>query len=125
MILDDKLYEHVNFRGWFYGRTKEDFYSGNLVIMTPAGIEQMPDNDIDESYIIYLDIDEEIRRERLSERNDIDGIERRVKADDLDFKHFNKFDYRITNPNFTAAQVQMLIDKLKQSYTTQYNNKTN
>lgn len=112
MIANDLMYEYVEFNGWFYGRTKEDFYAGNLLIMTPAGISQMNESDRNSSYIIYLDIDEDIRSERLSERNDADNVQRRLKADEEDFKDFKDFDYRISSPNFTCAGVQMLIDKI-------------
>lgn len=112
MIANDSMYEYVEFNGWFYGRTKEDFYAGNLLIMTPAGISQMNESDRNSSYIIYLDIDEDIRSERLSERNDVDDVQRRLKADEEDFKDFKDFDYRISSPNFTCAGVQMLIDKI-------------
>lgn len=112
MIANDLMYEYVEFNGWFYGRTKEDFYSGNLLIMTPAGIKQMNKDDRRSSYIVYLDIAEDIRRERLSERNDADNVDRRLNADYEDFKEFTDYDYRYTSPNFTVAGFQMLIDKI-------------
>ena len=121
MIEDDKMYEWVVFNNWYYGRTTEDFYNGNLMIMTPAGISQMSEQDLNESYVIYLDINEDIRRERLSERQDADSMERRIVADDQDFKDFNLFQTRVTDPGFTTSSVQMLIDnvlKLNNTETT-------
>ena len=112
MISMDLMYEYVEFNGWLYGRTKEDFYSGNLLIMTPVGIEQMNKQDRLESYIVYLDIAEDIRRERLSERNDADNVERRLAADKKDFKNFTNYDYSYKSPDFTMAGFQMLIDKI-------------
>lgn len=120
MITNNLMYEYVEFRGWLYGRTNEDFYNGNLLIMTPAGISQMSEKDLDESFIIYIDIAEDIRRDRLDVRLDSDNVERRLNADFEDFKDFEDFNYRVTNPEFTYAQVQMTIDrflkgKLKQT----------
>jgi guanylate kinase len=112
MISMNLMYEFVEFNGWLYGRTKEDFYSGNLLIMTPAGIQQMNKQDRMESYIVYLDISEDVRRERLSERNDADSVDRRLEADAKDFKNFTDYDYAYRTPNFTMAGFQMLIDKI-------------
>lgn len=116
MIQDNLMYEWVVFNDWYYGRTTEDFYAGNLMIMTPAGISQMSEEDLNESYVIYLNINEDIRRERLSKRQDADSIERRISADEKDFKDFNLSNFTVTDPNFTVGSVQLLIDKvLKQN----------
>jgi guanylate kinase len=111
-ISNDEMYEYVVFNEWYYGRTKEDFYAGNLLIMTPAGVSQMTEEDRKSSFIIYLNIDENIRKERLSERNDADSTERRLKADYEDFKDFLDFNYVISNPNFISSNIFMLIERV-------------
>lgn len=111
MISENLMYEYAEFNNWFYGRTKKDFYSGNLLIMTPSTIKKMNKDDRKSSYVIYLDINEDIRKERLSKRNDIDGVMRRLIADENDFKNFKDYDYKISRPNFTASDVQNLIDE--------------
>jgi dephospho-CoA kinase len=68
--------------------------------MTPKGISQMKKEDRDRSFIIYIDIPEDIRRERLKLRSDADTVERRIAADREDFEGFENFDIRITNPLF-------------------------
>ena len=55
--------------------------------------------------IIYLDISEDFLIERLSQRNDADSAERRLISDREDFKFFNDFDIRITDPNFTLDSI--------------------
>ena len=52
------------------------------------------------SFIIYLDIDERIREIRLSNRNDADSVDRRLKADKEMFENFNDYDLRISKPDF-------------------------
>ena len=118
MVAQDKMYEHVGYenRGknedetWYYGRTKEDFPTGNLLIMTPAGLIQLSDRDRKESFIIFIDIDEDIRRERLDEREDADDTERRLSTDREDFLNFENYDYRITNPNFISSNIHMMLE---------------
>lgn len=96
------FYEYVEFNGWFYGTSNEQFYfTDDVFIMTPHGISLIKPEDRKTSFILFLDIPIEIRRERLSHRNDNnDSIERRIQADERDFANFEDFDIRITNHNF-------------------------
>jgi dephospho-CoA kinase len=52
------------------------------------------------SFIVYFDISYDIRRKRLMDRGDIDSVDRRLNADESDFKEFIDFDYSISDPNF-------------------------
>lgn len=100
-----EFYEWVEFNEWFYGTSLDEFYRANLFIMTPSGIEKLKPEDRKESFIIFIDIDENILRERLAGRNDADKAERRIDADREDFKNFSDFDCIIKNPNFTVEEV--------------------
>lgn len=119
LIENDSLYEYVEYpnRGkfsnetWYYGRIKEDFYDGDVMIMTPAGIYQLSNEDRDSSYIIYLNIPEDIRRKRMNKRVDADDTERRLKTDKEDFENFNEYDYVCKNPEFIPSNIQMMIEK--------------
>ena len=96
------FYEHVAFNEWNYGTSKEQwFVNDDVFIMTPTGISKLHAADRKSSFIIYIDIPTEIRRERLIERNDnADSIERRLEADDRDFQNFTDYDIKITDHNF-------------------------
>jgi guanylate kinase len=96
------FYEYVTFNGWYYGTSKEQwFQTDDVFIMTPTGINKLHAADRKHSFIIYIDIPVEVRRERLSERNDNnDSIERRIQADENDFANFTDYDIRITDHNF-------------------------
>ena len=62
-------------------------------------------------FVVYLDIDMEIRRKRISKRNDNnDSIERRLEADEIDFKDYKYYDLKITDPEFEAEWVYDLMD---------------
>jgi guanylate kinase len=92
--------EVQSFRGWYYGTPKTDFVFCEIFIMTPQSINLLPKEIRQTSFIIYLDVDESIRIERLNKRNDIDSVERRLMADREMFKDFTDYDLRITDPNF-------------------------
>jgi hypothetical protein len=84
-----------------YGTTVEQFYTDDLFIMTPAGISHVKPEDRVNSFIIYTDIDIETREIRLKMRYmPGDSLERRIQADEVDFKGFNDYDLRITNADF-------------------------
>jgi guanylate kinase len=101
MIRNGEFYEWVRFNNWIYGTTKEQFYSKNLFIMTPRGLQHIKPEDREESLIIFIDIPEAIRIKRLKGREmPGDTLERRVAADMLDFMDFTDYDIRITNPDF-------------------------
>ena len=102
MIEQGFFYEYVTFNGWFYGKSKEQWHElDDVFIMTPSGISKLHAADRKSSFVIYIDVDVDIRRERLSGRNDSnDSIERRIQADERDFETFKDFDIRITDHNF-------------------------
>jgi guanylate kinase len=101
MIATNLFYEYVHFNGWIYGTPISEFYGSDLFIMTPKGISKIKSEDRENSFIIYLDIDSKTRLDRLQSRNmPGDSAERRIIADDEDFKDFTDFDLRITNSNF-------------------------
>ena len=96
------FYEHVTFNGWYYGTSKEQWYeTDDIFIMTPSGVSKLHAADRKHSFIMYIDIPIEIRRERLGGRNDNnDTIERRIQADERDFASFTDFDIKLTDHNF-------------------------
>ena len=100
MVDNSEFYEYVVFNEWLYGTSKKEFEKSNLFIMTPKGISRLKQEDRNSSFIIYIDIADDIRTERLSKRNDADTVERRVKADFLDFCNFEDYDFKIEDPEF-------------------------
>lgn len=100
MISNNELYQHDQFNGWFYGTTIEEWNTKELHIMTPRGIAKILPEDRKDCFIIYIDISEDIRKERLSARISADNVDRRLAADTADFADFTDFDLRISNPDF-------------------------
>lgn len=101
LIEQNFFYEHVTFNGWYYGTSKEQWYeTDDVFIMTPSGINKIKTADRKHSFIIYIDVPIEIRRDRLSLRSDADTVDRRLEADENDFKSFVDFDIKITDHNF-------------------------
>ena len=96
------FYENVQFNGWYYGTSNAQMKEDNCVfIMTPAGLAHMTKQDREESLVVYFDMPEEIRKQRLLLRSDADSVDRRIEADEIDFKDFSNFDLIINNPIFT------------------------
>lgn len=98
---EDEFYEVIDFNGWSYGTTLKQFYRDDVFIMTPSGLSHLSKEDRSKSFVIFFDIDEEIRRQRLSERV-MPGhtVDARLEADRKLFAGFSNYDLKITNPNF-------------------------
>jgi guanylate kinase len=109
----DEWYEFVTFNGWYYGTTKEQFYTkGSVFIMTPSGLSHLSEEDREESLVIYFDIDEETRKNRMYERaGNADSVERRLLADREDFKDFNNYDIKIDNHKFYITDIAEIVRK--------------
>ena len=107
-FLEKNFYEWVTFNGWFYGTSVSEFKQSDLLIMTPSGVEKLRHEDRKDSHIIYLDIPEEIRRQRLLSRRDADHVERRLAADQADFLNFDDYDEQITDPFFNLQNLSFL-----------------
>ena len=73
----------------------------NLFIMTPIGVSLIKPEDRSDCTILYIDIPIEVRRERLLNRlMPGDSLDRRIEADENDFRNFTDYDIKINNPNF-------------------------
>ena len=105
MVELDEFYEWQEFGSEhgldaLYGTTKADFYAADIFIMTPAGLDDLLPEDREQSMIIYLNVDESVRRARLSERNDFDTVDNRLERDARHFSEFTNYDVEIKNHNF-------------------------
>ena len=104
--ISKKLYSIQNFNGWRYGYDIDEALMSDVMIFSPANFfDLIMDNISDRrcgellyhSIVVYLDIDEDTRRERLSIRykggKEDDSLERRLRADAEDFKPFDIIDW--------------------------------
>lgn len=101
MIDEGKFYEAIDFNGWTYATSVEQFYNDDVFIMTPSGLAHLAEEDRKKSFVIFFDIDENIRRVRLEERI-MPGhtVDARLQADLDLFANFSNYDLKITNPTF-------------------------
>ena len=96
---------------WYYGITKAEFERAQVFIMTPGEFACIDAETRKNCFVVYLDIDREIRESRILGRNDKnDSVQRRLDADEEDFKDFGDYDLRVTDPDFTAEDVYDLMD---------------
>ena len=85
--------------------------------MTPSGISQLSKEDREESIIVYVNVSESIRRERMGKRRDADDVVRRIKADEIDFENFNDYDHVIADPFFSKVPRELfsVLKKIEQN----------
>jgi guanylate kinase len=97
------------FNGWFYGHSKEDFHSSTVLLMTPSGIELLDDDTRRDSLVVYLDIPENIRKERLAKRICADDMNRRLNSDREDFKDFIDYDIVLSDTETFIVFLETLL----------------
>lgn len=98
---------------WYYGITRENFENSQLFIMTPGEFNSLSfkGDERKNCFVVYLNIDRLVRESRLHHREDKnDSIKRRLDADEIDFKGFNDYDLRVTDPDFSADDIYDLMD---------------
>ena len=102
-MIENKEFREYNCFGnnkWYYGTSNQKFNEANLFIMTPSGVAELSKEERSNAFVVYLDISEEVRSERLHKRTDIDDPKRRLHTDSVDFENFSDFDYIITEHLF-------------------------
>ncbi len=91
---------------WYYGITLEEFNNSQAFILTPGEVKTIDPEIRKKCFIVYLDIDRKIRESRILNRKDLnDSIKRRLDSDEIDFRGFNDYDLKITDPDFDAESV--------------------
>ena len=96
---------------WYYGITNEEFNNAQVMIMTPEEFKNITMSVRKGCFVVYLDIDRPTREGRIKGRGDKnDSVQRRLDADEEDFKDYNDYDLRVTDPDFTADDIYALMD---------------
>lgn len=109
----------VKGRDWEYGYSKTEILKSDFCILPPSVIKDalifLNSKGIT-PIVVWFNIDETIRKERLLKRNDGD-VERRLQTDKQDFKNIEKYvDIIITDPFFKPTEILEKIYKYEQNY---------
>ena len=123
--ISDNLMSVQCFNGWKYGYDIKEAFASDVMIFSPGNMMDLTISTLsrelmDCSTIVYLDIDEDTRRERLSVRyvggTEDDSLERRLQADAKDFEFFDEMDWnnkpgyvKLCNKNEVDEYLQKLL----------------
>lgn len=102
MVLNDELYEKVEYNGFKYGTGRMEWETKDVFIMEPHGVDCITEEDKESCFIIYIDPPLENRVERMkNERKWTEKqISDRLETDGNKFGNFIKYDMKITTPEF-------------------------
>lgn len=104
------FYETTIHNGWKYGTLQASWDVSDVFIMNPDGISTIKPEDRGNCIVVYIEIPEDIRRERMALRRGADDTERRIAVDKKMFKGFTDYDFRINDPNFnTSTWIDLLV----------------
>jgi len=99
-IENELFVEWQEFNNWKYGLVKPEFERCDVMILNAEAVDLLEPEYRERLFVIYTDIDEDIRFKRLSSRKDYDTPERRIVEDEKQFRNFSNFDCKITNEDF-------------------------
>lgn len=125
LVEENKFEEYTIFDGNYYGTLEESWKTCDVFIRTPDGVEAISPEDREETVVVFFDIPEHIRAERISLRQDEFGnfistekVMTRLSTDRKKFAGFIDYDYRINDPNFDP---ESWIDTLRHSIKIEEN----
>lgn len=119
---ENKLLTHESFivtpenskeQTWYYGISKEEFEKSQIFILTPGEFRNLnlSETERKKCFVVLLDIPRDIRESRLHHREDKnDSVMRRLDADEQDFKGFDNYDLKVTDPDFGADDIYDLME---------------
>ena len=99
-IENELFVEWQEFNNWKYGLVKPEFERCDIMILNAEAVDLLEPEYRDRLFVIYTDIDRQVRLDRLNARGDFDNPERRIAEDDKQFRNFSNFDCKITNEDF-------------------------
>jgi len=99
---NDGFYEKVEYNGYKYGTGRYEWENMDVFIMEPDGVDCILEEDRKTCFIIYIEpsTGERIQRMRYERKWDDKQINERITTDVAKFSKFNKYDIKITNPDF-------------------------
>lgn len=98
----DNCQFRVKFNGWWYGLSIMEYKLCDVFIVGPEMLRQIRIlNEVAPLVVIYLNIPEHIRYERLMKRDmPGDSVIGRIGRDRADFANFTDYTIMVTDPNF-------------------------
>jgi guanylate kinase len=112
------LSDHTKFSGVRYGVRRTEWESKQVFIMTPSGVCGMKADDRAHTIVVFLDITENVRRDRIATRSDYAAVDARIASDATTFEGFENFDMRITNPFFPKEVLVQLFMALAHPHSS-------
>lgn len=97
---------------WYYGSSRKQYEECDVFLKEPRGVSLLSEEEREECIVVYINIDEDIRRKRMSGRKkNYDDVERRINADRIDFENFTDYDIEITDENFSCPDILKKIEE--------------
>jgi guanylate kinase len=102
MIVNGFFYEYVEYNGYYYGTGLNEWKTLPLFIMETDGIDHIKEEDRDSCFVIYVNppVDERIKRMKEERKWNNQEVLDRIRTDNDKFDNFDKFDIKITSPDF-------------------------
>ncbi len=109
------FFETVLYNDNYYGTAKKDLNDNSVVILDPTGLNNYKSSGLPHLISFYLDAKEDVRRDRMIQRNDHpDLIEKRLKSDKEVFKleNIQAIDYLLEANYYRLNDIARMINDI-------------
>ena len=98
-----ELFEVNRFGKYNYATSMDNWNNKQIFITSPSLINKLSEKDREESFVIYLNIEQKVRYERMLAIREMsfEQIMRRLSNDIKEFQDFQQYDIQITDSQFT------------------------
>lgn len=115
-LKNDEFIENSVYQDNYYGIQKKDVKPDSLVIVEPNGANHLLDYLKEDAFLVFVDSNKTIRKNRMISRgDDMKAIERRIASDDqiFDKKRLKRVDFHLLNHN---QDLENLADLIYEKY---------
>jgi guanylate kinase len=93
-----EFYEYTEYNGCHYATGVKEWNECEIFVMETDGLKTILNEDKKDCVFVYVDTPEETRIQRMKERGwDMDRILSRIKTDEVKFKDFLDYDFKISS----------------------------
>jgi guanylate kinase len=110
---------YTKFDNYEYCATCQQVNESDIYVIDPKGVEFFKKHyeGIKYPIVVYMDCNNMVAREHMRERGDTEeNIQRRIKNDELEFKHFEEFNYLVpmTTIDIECQMIGFIMEREKE-----------
>ena len=109
-----KVYQTINGE-WYYGSAKQDYAKEGVIILTPSGVKDIINSEIDTTIVLINSSENTIRKRLICRGDDVAEANRRIEADLQDFSSAEMLADIIVNNDYNT-NIDEIVENIHKEY---------